>query len=132
VRKKKDSFLNEKDEKPGPVFFALQMIHRLTYINVPIVEAKSSNSLLPVHALLRGDGSLGLMLINLDSKNTATVKIKINGGAFAADGTRFDFDPAKPPDGYVTKGGPANGLGNEFSVQIPPRSITDIAIPKAH
>jgi hypothetical protein len=127
----KETFLSEKEEKPGPAYFALQMIHRLAHINAAIVEAKSNQSLLAVHAVLRRDGSVGVMLINKDPKNTATVKVKISGANLATNGNRFDFDSRNPPSGYITKGGPATGLGNEFSLQVAPYSITDIMLPKA-
>jgi len=126
----KPSFLDEKEQKPGPVYFGLQMIHRLAHINATLVDARSSNSLLAVHAVLRGDGSLGLMFINKDPKDAANVKVKISGGLFSRNGMRFDFDPRNPPAGYVTAGGPAAGLGNSFSLSVPAYSITDVTLPK--
>jgi len=126
----KPSFLDDKN-KPGPVYFALQMIHRLAQINDSIVDSRSSQSLLAVHAILRKDGSLGLMLINKDPKNDATVKVKISGAQLAAAGTRFDFGPKNQPNSYLTTGGPATGLGNSFTLTVPAYSITDIQLPKA-
>src|SRR5271155_2599865 len=75
----KDTFLSEKDEKPRPAYFALQMIHRLANSNASIVDAESNNSLLAVHTVQRQDGSVGVMLINKDPKNSATVRVKITG-----------------------------------------------------
>jgi len=126
----KDTFLSEKDEKPGPAYFALQMIHRLAHINASILEAKSNNSLLSAHAVQRRDGSVGLMLINKDPKNSATVKVKITGTTLSASGSLFDFDARNPPSGYITKGGPSAGLGNEFSIQVAPYSISDVLLLK--
>jgi hypothetical protein len=71
------------------------------------------------------------MLINKDPKNAATVKVKITGTTLATNGNRFDYDPKNPPAGYITKGGPVVGLGNEFSIQVEPYSITDVTLPKA-
>jgi hypothetical protein len=126
----KPTFLDEQN-KPGPVYFALQMIHRLTQINDLIVESRSSNSLLAVHTIKRKDGSLGLMLINKDPKNDATIKVKISGAQLADSGMRFDFGPKNPPHGFTTTGGPAVGLGNAFTLVVPAYSITDVTIPKA-
>ena len=126
----KPSFLDDKN-KPGPVYFALQMVHRLAQINDSIVDSRSSQSLLAVHAVLRKDGSLGLMLVNKDPKNDATVKVKISGAQLAAAGTRFDFGPKNQPNGYLTTGAPATGLGNSFTLTVPAYSITDIQLPKA-
>jgi hypothetical protein len=126
----KPSFLGEKDQKPGPVYFGLQLINRLVHINAALVDARSSHSLLAVHAVFRGNGSLGLMFINKDPKNAANVRVKITGGTFSPDGTRFDFDPRNLPQGYVIPGAPAAGLGNSFSISIPAYSVTDVTLPK--
>jgi hypothetical protein len=70
------------------------------------------------------------MFINKDPKNAANVKVKITGGTFSPDGTRFDFDPRNLPQGYVIPGAPAAGLGNSFSISIPAYSVTDVTLPK--
>ncbi|HEY2393072.1 MAG TPA: hypothetical protein VGK22_17990 [Candidatus Angelobacter sp.] len=126
----KPSFLDDSN-KPGPVFFALQMIHRLAQINDSIVAAHSSHSLLAVHAIQRKDGSIGLLLINKDPKEVATVKIKISGVQLATNGLRFDYGPANSPNGYLTTGGPVSDLGNVFTLNVPAYSITDIVMAKA-
>jgi hypothetical protein len=126
----KPSFLDDNN-KPGPVFFALQMIHRLVQMNDSIVAAHSSHSLLAVHAILRKDGSIGLLLINKDPKEAATVKIKISGVQLANSGFRYDFGPSNPPNGYLTTGGPVSDIGNTFTLSIPAYSITDIVMAKA-
>jgi hypothetical protein len=126
----KPSFLDDNN-KPGPVFFALQMIHRLMQINDSLVSAHSSHGLLAAHAIQRKDGSIGLMLINKDPKEAATVKVKINGVQLATSGMRFDFGPASPPNGYLTAGGAISGVGNVFTISVPAYSITDIVMAKA-
>jgi hypothetical protein len=67
------------DNKPGAVYFAPQLVRRLPDLNDQIVTAASSNALLSVHASVHKDGSVGIMLINKDPKNSAAVKISISG-----------------------------------------------------
>jgi hypothetical protein len=107
------------------------MIHRLVQMNDSIVAAHSSHSLLAVHAILRKDGSIGLLLINKDPKEAATVKIKISGVQLANSGFRYDFGPSNPPNGYLTTGGLVSDLGNTFTLSVPAYSITDIVMAKA-
>jgi hypothetical protein len=126
----KPSFLDDSN-KPGPVFFALQMIHRLAQINDSIVAAHSSHSLLAVHAIQRKDGSLGLLLINKDPKEPATVKIKSAAFNWRRAGCAWTMALLIHRNGYLTTGGPVSDLGNIFTLSVPAYSITDIVMAKA-
>ncbi len=126
----KNGFLNDEN-KPGPAYFAPQMIRQMANLNDKIVTAASSNALLAVHASLRSDGSVGVMFINKDPKNNATVKVTVTGASLAAKGTRFDFGKSNPASQYAVAGVPADGLGNSFTVTVPSYTITDLVIPKA-
>ena len=107
------------------------MIRQMANLNDKIVTAASSNALLAVHASLRSDGSLGVMFINKDPKNNATVKVTVTGANLAAKGTRFDFGQSNSANQYAVAGLPADGLGNSFTVTVPSYTITDLVIPKA-
>jgi hypothetical protein len=125
----KNGFLNDEN-KPGPAYFAPQMIRQMANLNDKIVTAASSNALLAVHVALRADGSVGIMFINKDPKNNATVKVTITGASLAAKGTRFDFGKSNPASQYAVAGVPADGLGNSFTMTVPSYTITDLVIPK--
>jgi hypothetical protein len=123
-------FLDD-DSKPGPIYFALQMVRQVAAPNDNMVATTSSNPLLSVHAFARANGKVGIMLINKDSKNNATVKITISGANLAAAGTRFDFGKNNPGTQYMVPGVAATGLGSSFTVTVPAYTITDLVIPKA-
>jgi alpha-L-arabinofuranosidase len=125
-----NGFLNEEN-KPGPVYFAIQLVRRMADLNDIIVTASSSNSLLAVHAATHKDGSVGLMLINKDPKNNATVKVTVNGTKLAASGTRYDFGRSNSATQYMVPGIAANDLGNSVTITVPLYTITDLVIPKA-
>jgi hypothetical protein len=126
----KNGFLNDEN-KPGAVYFAVQLVRRMADLNDNIVTAGSSNSLLSVHAATHKDGSVGIMLINKDPKNNAVVKVNVNGAKLASSGTRYDFGKSNPGTQYMVAGVPANDLGNNFTVTVPSYTITDLVIPKA-
>jgi len=126
----KNGFLNDEN-RPGPAYFAPQLIRQMANLNDKIVTAASSNSLLAVHASLRNDGGVGIMFINKDAKNNATVKVTVSGANLAAKGNRFDFGKSNPASQYAVAGVPADGLGNSFTVTVPSYTITDLVIPKA-
>jgi hypothetical protein len=68
------------------------------------------------------------MFINKNPKNTATVKVTVNGAKLAASGTRYDFGKSNPGTQYMVPGVAANDLGNSFSVTVPSYTITDLII----
>jgi hypothetical protein len=95
------------------------------------VTTSSSAESLAVHATKRTDGALGLVLINKDASSPATVKVSVNGGTFATQGTRFDYGPEQlKAEGGVAKA-PVKVEGMSFVVTVPAYSITDIVLPKA-
>ena len=124
------SFLDEKN-KPGAAFFGLQMIHDLMNFNESLVTASSSHSLLSVHAASHKNGSLSLMLINKDPKNTATVKVTIDGGKLAGPGMRFDYGKTNLPADKAVSGVQVDDVGNSFSINVPPYTATDLLVPPA-
>jgi hypothetical protein len=127
---RKGGFLDD-DNKPGPIYFAMQMVRQMAAPNDNFVATTSSNSLLAVHAYARRDGKVGIMLINKDPKNNATVKVTVSGANLATAGTRFDFGKNNPGTQYMVPPTDATGLGSSFTVTVPSYTITDLVIPKA-
>lgn len=126
---RKGGFLDD-DNKPGPIYFALQMVRQMAGPNDNFVATTSSNSLLAVHAYARRDGKIGIMLINKDPKNNATVKVTVNAANLAAAGTRFDFGKNNAATQYMVPPVAASDLGNTFTVSVPSYTITDFVIPR--
>jgi len=126
---RKSGFLDD-DNKPGPVYFGLQMVRQAAAPNDNLVAAASSNPLLSVHAFARADGKVALMFINKDSRNNAIVKVTLSGVNLAASGTRFDYGKNNPATQYMVPGVAATGLGNNFTVTVPAFTITDLVISK--
>ncbi|MBZ5681360.1 MAG: hypothetical protein LAO24_14770 [Acidobacteriia bacterium] len=124
------SFLDEKSEARS-AYFGLQMIHNLMNFNETLVSAASSHALLAVYAANHKNGSVSVMLINKDPKNTATVKVTVNGGKLAGPGMRFDYGRSNPPSGKVIAGNQVEDVGNNFTVTVPAYTITDLLIPQA-
>ena len=125
------SFLDDKD-KPGAAYFGLQMIHNLMNFNETIVNANSSQPLLSVHAASHKNGSVSVMLINKDPKNNAVVKLTVNGGKLAGPGMRFDYGRSNPPGDKAVAAVQIDDVGNNFTVTVPPYTVTDLLIPQAH
>jgi len=119
------SFVDSKNGL-GPVAYALGMIHILAGPNDPILASESSNPLLAVHSAKRADGSVRIMLINKDPLKKATAKLSLKGGTFANNGVRFDFGNST---GCVPSKS-ALDVSSNFSVDVPPYTISVIVIPR--
>lgn len=113
--------------KPGPLAYALGMIHIVARPNDTVVDSESSSTLLGAHTAKRADGSLGLMLINKDASKTANVKVALKGAKVGAKGMRFDF--GKNTNGLPVKG--AADIGESFTIEVPPFTVVDVLLPKA-
>lgn len=124
-----NSFLDTKN-KPGPAYFGIQMVHYLLNMREVLVASTLSQKLLTVHAAKHADGSLGLMLINKDPKNAATLKVTVSGAKLASSGMRHDFGRSNLASGNSAAGTPITDLGNTFTVTVPAYTITDLSIPK--
>jgi len=123
-------FLNEQNQQ-GPAYYGIQMVHVLLNMKDQLVESKSNNVLVAVHASKRADGNFGIMLINKDPKQAATVKVQVSGAQLAPTGFRFDYGQSSPKTGYPITRNQVGELGNSFSVTVPAYTITNFIIPPA-
>jgi hypothetical protein len=125
-----DSMLSADRKKFGPAFFGLEMLHILVHAPGDVLVNASSNSpTVSVHASRRRDGYVGLMLVNKDPKDAATVKVSFKGGTPGAAGKRFEYGSTQLSAGGQLSATPFTGGGAEFSVTVPAYSVTDIVLP---
>jgi hypothetical protein len=125
-----DTMLSADHKKFAPAFYGLEMLHVL--VHGPgdlLVDAKSTSSLLSVHASRRRDGFVGVMLVNKDPEQAAIVKVTFKGGVPGAAGKRFEYGNAQASAGGQLAVTPFTGGGAEFSVTVPAYSVTDIVLP---
>jgi len=80
------------------------------------------------HAVLRRDGYLGLMLINKDPKNAATAQVSLRGRSFGVEGRRIDYGSRQAAASAAPAVSNFSAPGSDFTVTIPPYTITDILL----
>ena len=125
-----DSMLSADRKKMGPVFYGLQMLHTIAHNPGDVLlDVNSSSSMVAAHASSRRDGYIGLMLVNKDSKLPATVKVMFRNGTVGAAGKRIDYGSAEYTAGTAVAVSPFSASGNEFSITVPPYTVTDILLP---
>ncbi|MGA3370529.1 MAG: hypothetical protein ABSC48_02085 [Terracidiphilus sp.] len=125
-----DSMLSGDRKKLGPAYYGLQMLHSLAHNpGDALLDATSNSSLVGVHASLRRDGFVGVMLVNKDLKVPAIVKVSLKNGTVGSAGKRLDYGSAEYGAGAPLTVAPFTATGNELTVTVPPYAVTDILLP---
>jgi hypothetical protein len=122
------------DETPGHAYYGAQMAHFLANVGDSMLTASSDQALVRVHASVRQDGAVGVMVLNTDAAQTNTVNLNFTGTNLTSSGVRYQFgmtnfigtndNPSYPVSSNVV-----SGLGNQFSVVVPPYTIINFIIP---
>jgi len=125
-----NTMISADRKKFGPAYYGFQMLHILAHSpGDALLDVSSNSSQLSAHATRRRDGFVGLMLVNKDPKNEATVKVTFKNGTIGAIGKRFDYGSVQFGAGAPMAPSPFSASGNEFSVTVPPYTVTDILLP---
>jgi len=125
-----DSMLSADRKTFGPVFYGLQMLHTIAHNpGDDLLSVNSSSATVAVHASYRRDGYVGLMLVNKDPKLPATVNVAFKNGNIGSTGRRIDYGSAQYEGKNPAAVSPFSASGNEFTVTVPPYTITDILLP---
>ena len=122
-------------DTPSAEYYGLQMASIAARPGDELVEAQSSTPMLSVHAILRTNGGMAIVLINKHPSQPYLVKIAVSGAQPAASGTRYDFGRANfRGDSIWPASGPAesriDGLGDSFSLTVPADSESVLLIPE--
>ncbi len=130
-----DDILQE-NQAPAHAYYGAQMAHLLANTNDTLVTATSDQSLVHVHASTRQDGRVGVMLVNTSPTKTNTVNVTISGSNLAANGTAYTFGAtnfvgANDSPSFPVATNAVSGLGNSFTVAVPPYTMIDLLIPPA-
>jgi Putative Ig domain len=119
----------------GPAYGA-KMSRLLADVGDTMLKVTSAESLLHVHATARQDGKTGVMLINTDPNIPIPVAVNISGPTLASSGTCYQFGltnfiSANIYPSYPISTNTVSGLGNSFTVSVPPYTIVELLIPPA-
>lgn len=127
-------FLNERNDNIGPAFQGIQLAHSFVQPGDSLVKAKATMLGVIAHAALRADQTVALMVANLGTVARTGVPVTISGPPLASDGTRIDYQrlgTSTTVDGTISEPTPLSDIGNEFSIDLPPKTVTLITIPLA-
>ena len=116
-------FLAEYSNDPNFAYWGIQSVHRLAEAGDELVATTTTESDVRIHASVRDDGSVAIMILNMNTTNR-TLNITISGNTLSEDGVR-----------YQTNGDTAlsltnlGNLGNLFSTSIAGRTLQVFVVP---
>jgi hypothetical protein len=117
------SFL-DNDNGPDFAYWGVRSVHLLADVGDELVSTTTTESDVRIHASRRADGSVAVMVLNMNLTGTRTVNISINGDTLADAGVMYQTDgdsPLWPSD--------LSNLGNSFSTVIPAKMLQLFVIP---
>ena len=128
--------LLQNNQTPGHAYYGAMMAHLLANIGDTFLTATSALSGLRVHATQRQDGQTGVMLVNMNPILTIPATVNISGPTLAGSGTCYQFGltnfiGANDFPSYPVSSNTVAGLGNSFTIPVPPYTIIDLLIPSA-
>jgi hypothetical protein len=126
----------QNNQTPGHAYYGAQMAHLLANVGDTFLKTTSAQSELRVHATMRQDGKTGVMLVNTDPTLTLPATVNISGPALASSGISYQFGltnyiGANDFPSYPVSSNTMSGLGNSFTVSVPPYSMIDLLIAPA-
>jgi hypothetical protein len=100
------------------------------------LKTTSAQSELHVHATARQDGKTGIMFINTDPNISIAAAVNISGPTLAKTGIGYqfgltNFNGANVYPSYSLSSNTVPGLGNSFTVSVPPYTMVDLLLSPA-
>jgi hypothetical protein len=125
------------NQQPAHAYYGVQMTHLLANVGDTLLKATSDFGELHVHATARQDGKVGVMLMNMDPVTTSSVTVNISGATLASSGTWYQFGltnfiSTNDVPTWPVYSNTVSGLGNQFTVSVPPYTMIDLIIPSAN
>lgn len=126
----------QNNQQPAHAYYGAQMARRLADVGDTMLKTTSAQSLLRVHATARQDGKTAVMLINTDPLIPIAATVNISGPALANSGVwyqfgRTNFIGANANPSFPVSSNNVSGLGNQFTISVPPYTMVNLLIPPA-
>ena len=126
----------QANQTPAHAYYGAQMARLLANTNDVMLKTTSIQPLLRVHAATRQDGKTGVMLINTDPNISILATVTVSGPTLADSGVwyqfgRTNFAGANIYPSYLVSSNTVSGLGNSFTVSVPPYTMVDLLLSPA-
>ena len=113
---------------PGPAYYGIQMYSHMAPSGSTILTSTSTNTLASAHATRLSDGSVAIMLVNLNTTtNDDNVTVSVNDSSLLTKGVEWTYGATQSTPLQTTV---PSGLGSSFTITVPYRDIITLIIPE--
>jgi Putative Ig domain len=88
------NYLVQGSEAPSTAYYGIQLAHLLADVGDRLVSTTSTGKLLVSHATLKANGQRGILLLNSDPLNSATVQVSLSGNTLGTTATQYSYGVA--------------------------------------
>jgi hypothetical protein len=118
----------------GETFYGIKLLHQMAQPGDMVVRSTSDTSTLRVQATRQQNSNVGLLLLNESSSSTQTVNVAVSNASLATTGTQYifgqnNFIASQELPTSAPSSNSVSGVGNSFSVAIPPYTMMVYTIP---
>ncbi|MGD0517247.1 MAG: autotransporter-associated beta strand repeat-containing protein [Thermoguttaceae bacterium] len=129
----KNTYLSDSysNQTIGAAYKAIQMYSQIAVAGSNVLQSTSSNTLARIHSTRLDDGSVAIMLININSDTVAqpndVVTVSINDANLLTKGAKWIYGASQDTPLKTIQ---TSGLGGNFSITVPYGDIITLIIPE--
>jgi hypothetical protein len=106
-------------EVPGPVFYAMQMMHQMAAPGDAMVTANSSNGTVLSWGALKSTGKGGVILMNTSATTAQIVQLSFSGATLSSNAMQYSFGLNTTQSGTALTATPVALSGGTVTVTVP-------------
>ncbi len=124
----KNSYLGDGVPLRGGAYHGIQVFSQIAEAGSEFVQTTSLSGSIEVHSTVLPDGSMGVLIANLNSSGSTNVSLNISNVELDVSGTQwlYGVNQTTPLETPM-----ATGLGTSFTVSVPFRSVMALRINAA-
>ncbi len=116
----------DNTEAPGPVFYAMQMMHQMAAPGDAIVAASSTNGTVLSWGALKTTGKGGVILMNTSPTNSQVVQLAFSGATVGTLGMQYALGLNTTQSGTALSATPVSISGGTLTVTVPAYTAVEV------
>jgi hypothetical protein len=120
------NYLVQGTEAPATAYYGIQLAHLLADVGDTLVSTTSTSKLLVSHATRKANGQRGILLLNSDPVNSATVQVSLSGNTLGTTATQYSYGVATTQSSGALTSNTFAVSGNSFIITLQPYTATVI------
>jgi hypothetical protein len=116
----------DNTEAPGPVFYAIQMMHQMAAPGDSLVTATSTNGTVLSWGAVKTTGKGGVILMNTSPTNSQVVQLTFSGASVGTLGMQYALGINTVQSGTALSATPVTISGGTLTVTVPAYTAVEV------